>query len=400
MATFSKAKDALAALAERTQRTTERQRSIARKLKVTLPEKLPCLVAAARIKRAMSRELFEALHPPSESQLEYLESLCPPNTRLKQAIASRDSTEVAAWIEHEELLRRFNALRGLGLSEGDVVRVTTGAEERMAEVHSFGANGRVYFKGGLGFSSWPDRISVIHRQGDKSSRAAEARRNIANDVSRHTTARTWSQAREQELAEYKIHMTFSESDLDGLIRIVENAPNESSIQRYLESCPQLLAGLLTGRSRYVVPRPSLAGKYVPDFLLADVDSSGIRWVLLELETTGSGITLTTESSFDKYVRKGVSQVQDWRRWLTKNLAHARECKADGGAGLTDIDPDSSAIVIAGRRHLLKPLARDIRRPFEQKNQISVHTYDWLIERLQGTLKYDGLPALNPDALPR
>ena len=42
----------------------------------------------------------------------------------------------------------------------------------------------------------------------------------------------------------------------------------------------------------------------------------------------------------------------------------------------------------------------MRRPFEEKNRISVHTYDWLIERLQGTLEYVGPPALNPDALPR
>jgi hypothetical protein len=150
----------------------------------------------------------------------------------------------------------------------------------------------------------------------------------------------------------------------------------------------------------VIPRPSLAGKYIPDFLLADVDSSGVRWVLLELETVGSGLTLQSENSFDKYVRKGISQVEDWRRWLLENLAHARKDKAQGGGGLVDIRPDSDAIVLAGRRDLLRAPSRELRRPFEEKNRISVHTYDWLIERLQGTLEYVGSPALNPDALQR
>jgi hypothetical protein len=66
----------------------------------------------------------------------------------------------------------------------------------------------------------------------------------------------------------------------------------------------------------------------------------------------------------------------------------------------DYAPPSDAIVLAERRNLLRASSREIRRPFEEKNRISVHTYDWLMERLQGTLDYDGLPALNPDALQR
>lgn len=75
MATFPKAKDALAAIADRTQPVTERQMILARKLKFALPEKLPCLVAAAWIKRAMAKELFEEPLLPTGTQQEYLEAL-------------------------------------------------------------------------------------------------------------------------------------------------------------------------------------------------------------------------------------------------------------------------------------------------------------------------------------
>jgi hypothetical protein len=400
MATFSKAKDALAAIAERTQSVTAEQKVLARKLKTPLPESLPCLVAAARLKRAMARELFEEPLLPTPAQQQYLESLAPPARHLKLALASEDRIEMDAWIKYEELVNRAKTLKNLRLSENDVVLVLAGSEEHKAAVHSFGANGRVYFKGGLGSSAWPDRITLLYKSDEASKEAIYARREIANDVSRQSTARAWSQAREQEIAEYKVSKKISEIDIDEFRRVVDAARDESPIQRYLEKCPQLLAALLTGRSRFVIPRPRLAGKYVPDFLLADVDSSGIRWVLLELETTSSGLTLRSENSFDKYVRKGMSQVEDWRRWLAQNLAHARECKADGGAGLPDIEPNSEAIVLAGRRDLLNPASRGIRRPVEEKNRIHVHTYDWLIERLQGTLEYDGLPALNSDALSR
>lgn len=400
MATFPKAKDALAAIADRTQPVTERQMILARKLKFALPEKLPCLVAAAWIKRAMAKELFEDPLLPTGTQQEYLESLKPPLKRLKLALASQDRIEMGAWIEYEELIGRAKALRALRLSEGDIVLVSIGGEGRQAEVHSFGANGKVFFKGGLGSGAWPDRLTVLYRRDDASSNASSARNAVANEVSRQTTARAWSQAREQELSEYKIRKKMTEADLEGLRMVVDAANDESTIQAFLEKCPQVLAALLTGRSRFVIPRPSLAGKYIPDFLLADVDSSGVRWVLLELETVGSGLTLQSENSFDKYVRKGISQVEDWRGWLMENLAHARKDKAQGGGGLVDIRPDSDAVVLAGRRDLLRAPSREMRRPFEEKDRISVHTYDWLIERLQGTLEYVGSPALNPDALPR
>jgi hypothetical protein len=43
MPTFSNAKDALAAIADRTQPVTAQQMLLARKIKIALPEKLPCL---------------------------------------------------------------------------------------------------------------------------------------------------------------------------------------------------------------------------------------------------------------------------------------------------------------------------------------------------------------------
>jgi Domain of unknown function (DUF4263) len=400
MPTFSNAKDALAAIAARTQPVTAQQLSLACKINIALPDKLPCLVAAARIKRAMAKELFEEPLPPTSAQLDYLESLGVPSKRLKLAQASKDRFEMSAWIEYEELMSRAQALRALRLSEGDIVLVSIGGNSRQAEVHSLGANGKVYFKGGLGSGAWPDRLSAAFRHDDRSSAASKARSEVANEASRQTTARAWSLAREHELSEYKIRKTMTEADLEEFRSVVDSANDESTIQSFLEKRPQLLAALLTGRSRFVIPRPNLAGKYIPDFLLADVDSSGIRWVLLELETVGSGLTLQSEKSFDKYVRKGISQVEDWRRWLSENLAHARKDRAQGGRGLVDIRPDSDAIVLAGRRNLLRASSQEIRRPFEEKNRISVHTYDWLMERLQGTLDYDGLPALNPDALQR
>jgi len=135
MATFSKVKDALAAIAERTQSVTAEQKVLARRLKTALPESLPCLVAAARLKRAMARELFDEPLLPTSAQQQYLESLAPPVRRLKLALASQNRIEMDAWIEYEELVNRAKALKTLRLSENDVVLVSAGSKEHKAAVH-------------------------------------------------------------------------------------------------------------------------------------------------------------------------------------------------------------------------------------------------------------------------
>jgi hypothetical protein len=79
------------------------------------------------------------------------------------------------------------------------------------------------------------------------------------------------------------------------------------IQVFIEEHPETLAALLGGSDRFVLPRYPLGGRYVPDFLVSDTDSLGLRWVLVELETPQSRITLTTQNQLDKVARRGVTQ---------------------------------------------------------------------------------------------
>jgi hypothetical protein len=92
---------------------------------------------------------------------------------------------------------------------------------------------------------------------------------------------------------------------------------------FIESCPQILAAILGGKSRFLLARRSLAGRYVPDFLISDTDSAGIRWLLVELETPDSSVTLSSRNDLDGNARKGVSQIKEWREWLQNNLGLAR-----------------------------------------------------------------------------
>jgi hypothetical protein len=157
----------------------------------------------------------------------------------------------------------------------------------------------------------------------------------------------------------------------------------------------MLAALVGGRSRFVVPRPNLGGKRIPDFLIADVDSAGINWVLVELETPVSAVTLKGDRLLEKHARKGVSQVDEWRRWIENNLSLARGSRREGGLGLVDISPRSKGLVLVGRRARLGDNASEVRRPIGENQRIDVHTYDYLLERLEGALSFRGPSGLNP-----
>jgi len=125
---------------------------------------------------------------------------------------------------------------------------------------------------------------------------------------------------------------------------------------------------------------------------------GVRWVLVELETPDSNVTLKTSNDLEEHARKGVSQVKEWREWLQNNLESARRSKRKDGIGLVDIRPRSEGLVLVGRRARLLDNAEAVRNPIREENDIKVHTYDWLLTQLVGVLGFDGPPGLNPYVL--
>jgi len=127
--------------------------------------------------------------------------------------------------------------------------------------------------------------------------------------------------REKNIAstEFEVKSPLTTEDVEQLREVIEAADDEKPIQEFIESHPQILGTLLGGNIRFCLPRSSLAGKYVPDFLASNVDSLGVRWVLIELETPRSSVTLKNSNELEQHARKGVSQVREWREWLQKIL---------------------------------------------------------------------------------
>ncbi len=380
-------REACKVLAEATAAATQKQQELGEILGKRIPPDVPRVVAAAILRVALAEELNLQPQPVSyfsESRLKILH-------RKDLPISPQNEDEAAAWISYLRLLGRLECLLELKLCEGDIVETYDG---EVAEISSIGQDGRVIFKGGQGYGAWPDLISVIARASENSDSAKEARRQAENSAARRRARSEWSLAKEYDLSEFRTEVDLSEGAIEELETVIARADDERPIQEFLGENRHLLTALLEGVDRYCLPQKRLGGEYIPDFIIGDVNSLGIRWVLVELETPRSGIYLKDGLRFDQKARRGVEQVIEWRNWLSDNIAYARRKRSENGLGLFDIREKPEALVLVGRRARI-PITKDAQRhEYRESNGIRVHTYDWLLKTLRGIFKYQGPPASN------
>lgn len=390
--------DAVAALAPLLRHVTNQQRTLGESVGISFPTKLPWLVAGARLQIALSDELaVEGGQLPTDSQLYVIGELSEELNKRAPTPASR--LEAAAWIRLLYLTKRIAGLTNLRPVTGDIVQRLSDPDGEVHELASIGLDGRLYFRGGR-HRAWPDRVVKVASASDMSKEAEDLRRTARNLAAAQESRRQWSVAKMTALKPYQVTADLDWHDLEELEEVVASAPTEEPIQRFLQDRPHILCSLIRGPIRYIIPKAPIGLAYVTDFLLAEVDSMGIRWVLIELETPTSEIALKSKNDFDKYARQGISQVREWREWLQLNLANARQQQSEGGLGLFDIRPQADGLVLVGRRQRLSPRADHIRARLYETENIRVRTYDWLVEQLQGVLSHHGPPASNPFLLHR
>ena len=319
------------ALAAEAGPATADQLALAATVGVSIDPATPRVVADAMLRVALQPVMaIEITRAPVERFEERLDSL---RRDSDPPMKPENGEEAIAWIQYMYLIRRREALISRQLCEGDIVKTPNG---ELAEVSSISIDGRIYFKGGSGQCAWPDLVTVQARAADLTAEAAAIRSRVANAAAHRRRLTPLSVVKAAALSDYEVTDTPTIVEIDEFEQVISLAENECPIQQFLENHQCLLTALIAGRPRYCLPKPRLGSEYVPDFLIAGVDSLGIRWVLVELETPRSRVYLKDGRQFDEKARKGISQIGDWRHWLGENLHSARAFKPDGGLGLVDI----------------------------------------------------------------
>lgn len=383
-------------LTDTVQAATPEQIALAKRIGAKVTKQTPAVVAAAVLRFALSKQLLIPVDELIRKHLrDHLKAL---KKETSLPVNPANDEEAEAWVEYLRLVRRKRCLEALKPEAGDIV---DGPYGEMVEVSSIGGDGRVYFKGGKGYRSWPDLIKkVVAKKGDNSLKAKKARNEAANVAAQRASSPEWSAARSDDLQEFVAWKQPTEKVIDELEQVIDAAEDEKPVQKFLEEHPYLLTALLTGKERFCIPQKRFGSQFIPDFVLGDVDSMGVRWILVELETPQSGIYLKSGRGFDEVARHGSDQITEWRDWLRDNIAYAQKPRRSNGLGLPDISNYSEGLVLVGRRTMMPKTTDAKRKELRHLSNLRMHTYDWFLERVRGVIAFDGPPSNNPFLLAR
>ena len=295
-----------------------------------------------------------------------------------------------------ETRRALEWLEALQLRAGDVVVEWRRSDlrnddeldpKRLRLVASITADGTVYFQGGGGHRARVDRLELVHRADEDSDDAQKARGHAEAEARHHADVIRRSDALNSVKVSRLRRWSVAERpilphDVDEFRGVIETAGDEKPIQLYLQDHPYLLTGVLAGgHGRWLRPQTRFGGRYVADFLIAEADSIGIRWTLIELESPRVR-PMSVDGEWLKEARHAQHQVQSWRHYITENLDAARKDPQDEGLGLVDIDPGVPGLILISRRSITGGDHAWVRRGLRLDSGIAMHTYDWLLDRIE------------------
>jgi hypothetical protein len=373
---------------------TGAQHELAGHLGIALPAAASALLAAAILRDALGATIDAPAKPASGEQLEYVDDLSAwsipadpqPSTH---AIAS-------ALLTMLEKRRALECLEALQLRAGDVVVEWRRSDlrnddkldpQRLRLVASIADDGTVYFRGGGGRRARVDRLDLVHRADDDSDDAQKARGHAEAEARHHAGVVRRSDALNSvkvgRLRQWSVtERPILPRDVDEFRGVIETARDEKPIQLYLQDHPYLLTGVLAGgHGRWLRPQTRFGGRYVADFLIAEADSIGIRWTLIELESPRVR-PLSVDGEWLKEARHAQHQIQSWRHYIAENLDAARKDPQDEGLGLVDIDAGVPGLILISRRSIIGGDHAWVRRRLRLDSGIAMHTYDWLLDRIE------------------
>lgn len=364
-------------LKQRITGATRPQLELAQRLQINIAPTTPSPVTAVILRHQVADALLAKFTdcveiPESLSELESKLGL----TQTKKLITgSRE--ELSAWFDVRYTQLTINGLRSVKPEPGDVAIISDQPEKKHV-ISSIGKQGRVYMKGGR-YSAWPNHLSIVSRK-DESKDHNELVDNILSEIANNKHYPNLSNPALNKLKPFEVDSNPLPPEaihkLENLLASGEK--NENRYQELLKEYPQFLRFLVTGNwVTYVIPKQKLGGEYETDFLVMGLNSLGPQWVAIEIESPRHSL-LTQKGELRNDVQHAISQIQDWREWLTSNVSYAQN--ELNLAGITNRIP---GVVIIGRDHIRSDREPSRSIPGEQQG-IQVHSWDWLLRQSQRT----------------
>lgn len=137
---------------------------------------------------------------------------------------------------------------------------------------------------------------------------------------------------------------------------------------------------------YLFPEFQLGSSFKADYLLIGKSSGGFEFIFVELESPYGNITLK-DGQLGAEFRDGISQLEEWKRWLPSNYSAFGENLRKYKNPMLDLPEEFYVldmsrfhyVVIAGRRTDFKDLTYTIKREKKKENDINIIHYDNLFD---------------------
>ncbi|WP_133251882.1 Shedu anti-phage system protein SduA domain-containing protein [Actinomycetospora cinnamomea] len=193
----------------------------------------------------------------------------------------------------------------------------------------------------------------------------------ADGVARVCSSDPGSEATEDEIEEYE--------------QVLAAASDERPIQQFLERHPGMLTAEYGGQCRWIIPQPRLGNQWIPDFAVARLDSTGVVWTLVELQSPTAS-PFNSRGVPGRHLNEAITQLADWRQWLLRNADYAERPAAANGLGMIGLTYQVRGLILVGRQSQRDDTTREKLAYFMWEHRVAIHSYDWLAREAAGRLR--------------
>jgi len=118
-------------------------------------------------------------------------------------------------------------------------------------------------------------------------------------------------------------------------------------------------------------------------MLIGKDSGRYSLVLVELETLNTEYLIGTANMESESVRKGLTQLQDWKRWLENNREYFMRDIGLREFGIDIPTYKTYFYLVVGRKKYMNKIAIEVRaQSMYERHNIKIVTFDRLLENVR------------------
>ena len=139
----------------------------------------------------------------------------------------------------------------------------------------------------------------------------------------------------------------------------------------------------------VVPEYSLGSEYRVDYLLIGKNSIGYQFVFVEFEDVNVEYRNKSSNSETEKVRKGLTQIRDWKRWIDNNKDYFENSEGIAEFGRNIPSWGFYYCLVVGRRGKMDDMANKLRGEMQSDiPSLKIISYDRIVDNV--SLMHNGI----------